>query len=123
MNDPHSHDLRLALAELFFLDTEHDDVDYAGVAARLKHAGWDRARTHRELIELVAPAVSANLGHGVYPVIGEWAGFDKAWLRERIERRIALRARHPRWYFWLQDRHARWMLGQLGINRLLALID
>jgi hypothetical protein len=59
----------LALAELFFLDTEPQQHDFDYAVRLLKEAGWNREETERTLIELIAPQVAGNLGYLVWPVI------------------------------------------------------
>jgi hypothetical protein len=112
--------LWLLLAELFFLDTEPEDGDFRDAAAALKGAGWTRERARSALVELVAPVAGANLGYLIWPVIGEWAGFDRVFLAARIRRSQALRQRRPRWWFWLSDWYCSRMLRALGVERLLA---
>ena len=114
--------LWLSLAELFFLDTEPEQYEYESVAERLKQAGWTRAQTAAILTELIAPVAGVNLGYLVYPVIGEWAGFDADTIITRIERLKKLRETKPRWYFMLQDWNSRRMLKILRMDRLLALL-
>lgn len=106
------HDLWLALAELFFLDTEPDHNDYRRVARLLHEAGWSEQDAIEALL-LIAPIAGANLGFLIYPVIGAWAGFDKASLCEKIEARAISRQRYPKWYFYLQDKYSLWMLKEL----------
>ncbi len=117
-NIPDKYTLWLALADLFFLDTEPDEEDYQRVADVLKTAGWNKEYTKSALI-LIAPSVKANLGGVIYSVIGNWSGFDKESLGKRIERRESLREKYPNWYFFLQDVHSKWMLKKLGMQRLL----
>src|SRR5262249_38906123 len=83
--------LWLLLAELFFLDTEPADGDFRRAADALKGAGWTRERAHTTLVELIAPIAGANLGYLLWPVIGEWVGFDRAHLSAKIRRSQALR--------------------------------
>jgi hypothetical protein len=108
------------LAELFFLDTESTEGDFARVADLLKDNGWSRIQTEMTLLRLIAPNVAANLGWGLYPVIGEWAGFDRAWLSERIRRTKALRASRPKWFFTLSDWWSGRLLNRLGVENLLS---
>jgi len=108
-----------ALAELFFLDTEPEDHDFERVLRLLTEANWRPERTRAALIELIAPIAGHNLGFLIYPVIGEWSGFDKADLCEKIQYLSERRARHPRWFFWLSDWYCARMLRKLGMDRLL----
>lgn len=108
-----------ALAELFFLDTEKDSQDFKYVAKMLKDASWSREETLRTLVELIAPVAGSNLGYLIYPMIGEWAGFDKRQLCQEINKRLARRKKYPQWCFYLQDKYCAWMLKELHVSRLL----
>jgi hypothetical protein len=107
------------LADLFFLDTETQPRQFAHAARFLRDRGWGRRQVEREIIELVAPVAGANLGYLMYPVIGIWTGFATGALAEQIVRRRQLRARLPRWHFWLSDRWCRHMMSRLEWERLL----
>jgi hypothetical protein len=109
----------LTLAELFFLDAEPQQADFERALALLREAGWSRKRTRKTLIELIAPTAGANLGFLVWPVIGEWMGFDKASLCSKIHRTAALREKYPKWYFFLSDWWCARMLQDLEVERLL----
>jgi hypothetical protein len=67
-----------ALAELFFLDNEPQEIDFDNAAGLLKDAGWDRNKTRKMLIEFIAPVAGDNLAYLLWPVIGEWRGFDNS---------------------------------------------
>ncbi len=112
----------LALAELFFLDIQPEDHDYVSAARLIKQMGWNRHRTELVLVELIAPVAGHNLGFLLYPVIGAWQGFDREDLRQKIQKRIRARERHPRWLILLQDWHSRRMLKSLEVYRLLDLL-
>jgi len=118
---PGTHEIWVALAELFFLDTEPGEGEYVDVAAMLRRAGWSAEETRAALMAM-APVAGANLGYMVYPVLGEWAGFDRAALCGAIEARLARRQGRPDWLYYWQYRHARWMLRQLDVDRLLRMI-
>lgn len=107
------------LADLLFLDTETLESEFRDAAGALNHAGWTRQRIETVLIELVAPIAGANVGYLVYPVIGEWVGFDETWLVTKVRRRQARRKRLPRWWFWLVDRNMARIIRALGAERLL----
>jgi hypothetical protein len=109
----------LELANLFFLDTETDEKDFARVADLLKQTGWSRSQTEDVLIRLIAPNAGINLGYLLWPSIGEWAGFDESWLCDKVRHSIALRAQRPQWHFLISDWWCKRMLHQLGIDRLL----
>lgn len=122
MEETSEEALWLALAELFFLDTEPDQREYEMVAVSLQKAGWTRAQTAATLTDLIAPLVGANLGYLFYPVIGAWSGFDAETLIPRIRSLKQKREMHPRWYFMLQDWNSRRMLRILEMDRLLKLL-
>ncbi len=109
----------LALAELFFLDTEPSERDYEQVAEFLKSKGWSREKTEQTLIQLIAPNYGANVGFLIYPVLGEWAGFDSKVLEAKIVRTQNLRARYPNWYFTISDWLCRKMLKELNLESFL----
>ena len=112
--------LWLALANLFFLDSEPDQRDFDNMAEMLQQAGWSREYTRTVLTELIAPVSGKNLGWLIYPIIGgEWAGFDLETLIPEIKSMQQKRATRPRWHFMLQDMNSRRMLRLLEIDRLL----
>ena len=113
--------LWVTLAELFFLDTETDPMGITNARRLLEVAGWDEAQTRRVLVQLIAPVAGANLGYLIWPVIGAWAGFDRASLCAKIRRRAALRALYPEWAFAAQDWYSLRMLRALGAERLVPL--
>jgi hypothetical protein len=70
-----------------FLDTEtRPDLPLAALAALDAGLGVEEAR--EIWVEQVTPSVGANL----LSVAGEWAGWDEAWLVERIARRAGRRS-------------------------------
>ena len=119
MADEQERELWVALAELFFLDTEPQDRDFDHVLRLLEAANWTPERTRATLVHLIAPAVGDNLGFLIYPVIGAWAGFDKAYLCQRVQRLSNRRSEHPKWYFWFSDWYCERMLRKLDMERLL----
>jgi hypothetical protein len=119
-NDP---EIWLALAELFFLDTEHTDTDHARVAALLRSKGWSREETKETLIGLIAPYAGANLGYGIYPVNGLWSGFDKEKLIPAARASLALRMQSPPWMFLVSDWWMTRLLTTLGMDAFLARLD
>lgn len=68
------------MADLFL------DTDYLGivgperVADRIRPARYDLDTLDRIFSHEVAPAVGFNL----FEIAGEWAGWDRSWLQERI---------------------------------------
>ncbi|MBF5041839.1 hypothetical protein FGE12_05510 [Aggregicoccus sp. 17bor-14] len=74
----------VAWSELF-LDTQLDARDHARIAEVLGDSGYADGELLRILSDEVRPVVAANL----LSMAGVWAGFDAAWLEERI---LALRA-------------------------------
>lgn len=92
-----------ALSDLY-LDTDvalsHDDIVRTLVASP-----YSLAEMHEMLMYDVHPALYRNL----MSVAGEWAGFDEAWLVERI----ATIRRQPRWrrritHWFARDIGAQW---------------
>lgn len=77
----------IALSDLY-LDTDVS-LWYDSVARTLASSPYALETLERILIEEVHPALHANL----LQVAGEWAGFDDAWLVERVQ---AVR-RRPLW--------------------------
>ncbi len=108
----------LLLAELFFLDTEPDELDYQRAAEGLLQMGLCREEAEKILIFEVAPIAADNLGYLLWPVIGVWDGFDDAHLCGRIRAYVERRAARPRWHYLLQDRFMRWMVRQLEPEKL-----
>ena len=111
--------LWIALAELFFLDTDPDEKNFLRVADLLRQSKWSREQTQEILIKYIAPNAGKNLGFLVYPVIGEWAGFDQDRLCDQIKRSKAMRAKRPGWYFLISDWWCKRILRRLGVERLL----
>lgn len=68
-----------ALSELF-LDTELQRGQYRLIAQAVITSGFTRDEVRHILWDEVFPALADNLR----AVAGEWAGFDAAWLRQRI---------------------------------------
>lgn len=118
--DEQTMTLWVALAELFFLDTEPQDNDFNRCAEMLKKAGWGSDKTRETLIKLVAPTGGSNLGFLIWPVIGAWSGFDKKTLCEKIQSTAMRRAKRPDWHFLVSDWYCERMLKALGMERLLV---
>ena len=72
-----------ALSE-FFLDTELDDTDDQRIAEVLVLSTYSIQETEEILRFEVYPVLIWNLRS----VAGEWAGFNRDWLREMIEPRL-----------------------------------
>jgi hypothetical protein len=113
----------LLLADLFFLDTEHPDAFYKSTAERLKRLGVTRQNAEHILVYEVAPVAGANLGYLLWPVIGDWGGFEREALFSAIRSSVRRRASRPRWNYFLQDRWLRWMVPRLGSERLMVLLE
>ncbi len=113
----------LLLADLLFLDTEHSDAVYKSTAETLTRLGIKRRDAEDILIYEVAPLAGANLGYLLWPVIGDWAGFDREDLSSAIRSYLRRRASRSRWHYCLQDRRMRWMVSRLGAERLLVLLE
>lgn len=97
----------VALSNLY-LDTKvaafHDHI-----ASTLAASPFPLDTLHRVLMYEVHPALYPNL----ISVAGEWAGFDREWLVERI---VAVR-RQPRW----RRRITHWFARDIGVQwRMLA---
>lgn len=119
-----THEIWHALAELFFLDTEHEKFEYIHVSKLLKDAGWNRAHTENTLVELIAPVAASNLGgYFFFPVVGEWAGFDKPQIVRLVTAREELRKRRPKWMFGFADWRSRRMMEKLEWEKLLDLLQ
>ena len=119
MREEQERELWVALAELFFLDTEPQGYNFDYVLRLLVAANWTPGRTQATLVQLIAPIAGHNLGFLIWPVIGAWSGFDKADLCQRVERLADRRARYPKWYFRLSDWYCERMLRKLDMERLL----
>jgi hypothetical protein len=111
--------LWVTLTELFFLDTEPSEADFAEAARLVMETGWGPARTRDFLVQCVAPVAGGNLGFLVWPVIGAWAGFDEDDLCLKVGRQQNLRRTRPRWWYYLSDKYCSWMLKRLGLERLM----
>lgn len=68
-----------ALSDLF-LDTELDEAAHQYISKVILASGYAPEEIHNILWKEVFPAVGDNLRC----VAGEWAGFDREWLKERI---------------------------------------
>jgi hypothetical protein len=110
----------LLLADLFFVDTEHPDEFYEAAAERLKRMGVGREDAEAMLIYEVAPVAGANLGYLLYPVIGDWGGFDRESLCRKIRVYLERRAAQPRWHYFLQDFMLRRLVRMLEPEKLLS---
>lgn len=75
-----------ALSELF-LDTEIEEADLDRLAAVLAASAYAEEKLEEILRFEVTPVLKANL----QCMAGEWAGFDPAWLREKLAPRIDTR--------------------------------
>ncbi len=93
----------IALSELY-LDTDVS-VFHDAIADTLAASPYSADDLRDILMDDVHPALHANL----MSVAGEWAGFDEAWLIERIEavgRQPRWRRRMSRWF--ARDIDAQW---------------
>lgn len=93
----------IALSELY-LDTDVS-VFHDAIAETLAASPYSPAELRDILMDDVHPALHANL----MSVAGEWAGFDEAWLIERIE----AVGRQPRWrrrisHWFVRDIDVQW---------------
>lgn len=110
------------LAELFFLDVDPEDPEYRVAAKYLKELGWSKEKTKRELVTIISPIVAANLGYGIFPVIGEWSGFDRDWFYKRLSTVRKRRSRTWKGFYLIQDWWYWKLLKQLEVARLLDLL-
>lgn len=110
----------LLLAELFFLDQDPEESAYIYTAEILKKNFWNKNKTKEVLIQLIAPNAGANLGFFIWPVIGEWQGFDKTDLVKKILITQKKRQLYPSWFFWISDFWCEKMLVELKMNDLLS---
>jgi hypothetical protein len=75
-----------ALSELF-LDTELQPDDYERIARILAASSYKESEIEGILIGEVCPTCKWNM----MTVAGEWAGFDRDWLREKVSPRLGKR--------------------------------
>ena len=105
-HDMHALDARIpvwvALSDLY-LDTDVT-LSHDYIARTLAASPYPLDALHEMLMYDVHPALYKNL----MSVVGEWAGFDQAWLLERIE---AVR-RQPRW----RRRISHWFVRDIGVQ-------
>ena len=101
----------VALSDLY-LDTDVT-LSYDHIVRTLAASPYPLDALHEMLMYDVHPALYMNL----MSVAGEWAGFDEAWLLERIE---AVR-RQPRW----RRRISHWFVRDIGVQwrALVPMID
>ncbi len=92
----------VALSDLY-LDTDVT-LSYDHIVRTLAASPYPLDALHEMLMYDVHPALYMNL----MSVAGEWAGFDEAWLLERIE---AVR-RQPRW----RRRISHWFVRDIGVQ-------
>jgi hypothetical protein len=92
----------VALSDLY-LDTDVT-LSHDYIARTLAVSPYPLDDLHEMLMYDVHPALYVNL----MSVAGEWAGFDEAWLLERIE---AVR-RQPRW----RRRISHWFVRDIGVQ-------
>ncbi|HYR07138.1 MAG TPA: hypothetical protein VEQ60_05205 [Longimicrobium sp.] len=90
-----------AIADLF-LDTVIDGPMLEGIARELAASPFSVDELRDIYLYEVAPGVHRNLKI----VAGEWAGFGRDWLRERIPAYLARSGRLSRW--WAGSRAGRW---------------
>jgi hypothetical protein len=96
-----------ALSDLY-LDTDVT-LSHDHIVRMLAASPYSLDELHEMLMYDVHPALYPNL----LSMAGEWAGFDEAWLVERI---LAVRAQ-PRW----RRRFTQWFVRDIGVQwRMLA---
>ena len=103
---PEEHDARIpvwnALSDLY-LDTDVS-LSHDYIVRTLVASPYSLDELHEMLMYDVHPALYRNL----MSMTGEWAGFDEAWLRERI----ATIRRQPRW----RRRITHWFARDIGVQ-------
>lgn len=85
----------VALSELF-LDTSLDGGDYYRIAHVLSVSPYSTEKIEDILRYEVSPVCQWNL----LAIAGEWAGFNKEWLREKIIPRLDRRPRFHMRVWW-----------------------
>ncbi|MBK1884526.1 hypothetical protein JIN85_19070 [Luteolibacter pohnpeiensis] len=95
-----------ALSELF-LDTELQEDDHQSIARVLAASPY----TEKKLDEILRFEVTPVLKWNLLSIADEWAGFDEAWLREKLEPRIDVRPWLRPIVFWMMRRRWRHLLG------------
>ncbi|MDA9951216.1 hypothetical protein N9D31_01450 [Oligoflexaceae bacterium] len=109
----------MALADLFFLDSEKVDDDFAQVSMLLKTSSWSRLKTEKTLVELIAPYGKKNLTVAA----GIWTGFDLEDLNRHIEKHQLKRGRTNKYLLEIEDWWHRRLLKKLGVERLYDRLD
>ncbi|HLP10028.1 MAG TPA: hypothetical protein VK178_17840 [Opitutaceae bacterium] len=89
-----------ALSE-FFLDTELQPDDHERIARCLAASGY----TEKELAGILAHEVYPSCKWNMLSPAGEWAGFSREWIQEKMAPRYDKR---PLFHFGLRHR---WMYG------------
>ena len=95
-----------ALSELF-LDTELQEDDHQRIARVLAASPYSEKKLDEILRFEVTPVLKWNL----LSIAGEWAGFDEAWLREKLEPRIDARPWFRPGVFWMMRRRWKHIVG------------
>lgn len=94
------------LSELF-LDTELQEDDHQRIARVLAASPYSEKKLDEILRFEVTPVLKCNL----LSMAGEWAGFDEAWLREKLKPRIDTRPWFRPSVFWMMRRRWKHIIG------------
>ena len=117
MDDGTYKNVCLELANLFFLDTEHSENFHKLAANHLKETSLSVTELRQILEKQVAPVAGVNLGYLIFPVIGEWSGFDKEDLAQKIKYYSNKRNKRPQWLYCIQDFFVRRMIKDLETEK------
>jgi hypothetical protein len=101
-----------ALSELF-LDTELQSEDHERIAKILAASPYSDQKLEAILRFEVTPVLKANL----MCVAGEWAGFDEAWMREKMTPLIDQRPLFSFGVFWMVREHWKSILNRVSAHR------
>jgi hypothetical protein len=101
-----------ALSELF-LDTELQSDDHDRIAKILAASPYSEKKLEEILRFEVTPVLKANL----MCVAGEWAGFDEAWMHEKMTPLIDKRPFFSFGVFWMVREHWSAILRRLRTHR------
>lgn len=78
-------DLRVKLADYFFLDNEQTHIEKENLLKFIKDHQLKKDYVYKVLSQEVAPVAGANIGYLTYPVNGIWDGFDQEELNLKIK--------------------------------------
>ena len=122
MNETHKK-IYLTLADMFFLDQDPSTQNLIYASKLLNENNWGKEKTKRVLVTIIAPIYARNIGHGIYPVIGIWDGFDEQELVDEVDKRIKKINKNKVFFKKLQDKFYTYLMEQLEWQNLINLID